>query len=187
MTDTSIDLAGHEMVAMSRAALAALRAALMRDTDHQAAAYLREAGYAGGETVWASFVSWLAKTDSPDPADMTLEELESRASAYFRETGWGSLAISSLGGAVASVDSEDWGEADPASALDGPGCHFTTGMLADFFGRMGEEPLAVLEVECRSAGASRCRFLLGNAEVMTYVYEEMDGGTSYEAALALVE
>lgn len=187
MADTSIDLVGDELVALSRAALSALRAALMHDTGHHAASYLREAGYAGGDTVWASFASWLAKTDSPDPADMTLDELESRASAYFRATGWGSLAIGSLGGAVATVDSEDWGEADQAGALDGPGCHFTTGMLADFFGRMAEEPLAVLEVECRSAGAPRCRFLLGNAEVMTYLYEEMDGGATYESAVARVE
>lgn len=187
MADTSIDLAGHEMVAMSRAALTALRTALLHDTGPHAASYLREAGYAGGEAVWASFVSWLADTDAPDPADMTLGELESCASAYFRATGWGSLAIGSLGGAVAAVDSEDWGEAAPQSALENPSCHFTTGMLADFFGRMGDDPLAVLEVECRSTGAPRCRFLLGNAEVMTYVYEEMDGGASYEAALSRVE
>jgi hypothetical protein len=60
-------------------------------------------------------------------------------------------------------------------------------MFADFFGRIADHPLAVLEVECRSAGAPRCRFLIGNAEVMGHVYDEMGAGTSYETAVEAVE
>ena len=56
-------------------------------------------------------------------------------------------------------------------------------MFADFFGRIADSPLAVLEVECRSAGAPRCRFLIGNAEVMGHVYDEMGAGQSYELAV----
>jgi hypothetical protein len=89
--------------------------------------------------------------------------------------------------AVATLDSADWGEADPASALEFPGCHFTTGMFADFFGRIADHPLSVLEVECRSMGAPRCRFLLGNVEVMEHVYEEMGRGVGYEEAVREVE
>jgi hypothetical protein len=56
-------------------------------------------------------------------------------------------------------------------------------MFADFFGRVADAPLAVMEVECRSAGSARCRFLLGSADVMTQVYDEMSRGTGYEAAV----
>jgi hypothetical protein len=30
-----------------------------------------------------------------------------------------------------------------------------------------------METECRSANADRCRFLLGNSEVMAYKWEEL--------------
>jgi hypothetical protein len=44
----------------------------------------------------------------------------------------------------------------------------------------------VLEVECRSMGHSRCRFLLGNAEVMEHVYGELSRGVGYEEAVEAV-
>jgi hypothetical protein len=59
-------------------------------------------------------------------------------------------------------------------------------MFADFFGRIADHPVAVLEVECRSAGDARCRFLIGSADVMGQVYEEMGRGTAYPAAVAEV-
>ncbi|MEO7096202.1 MAG: V4R domain-containing protein, partial [Polyangiales bacterium] len=62
-------------------------------------------------------------------------------------------------------------------------CHFSSGMFSDFFGRLSDAPLAVMEVECRSAGAERCRFLLGSAEVMEHVYNSMSGGETYESAV----
>lgn len=188
----SLKLAEHGMLAVSRAALTALHAALLRETGPAAAVALQEAGYAGGDAVFASFQSWRRRRgDGAEGSDnleeMDVAEFQHLASEYFRDAGWGTLTISSLHDAVAMVDSEDWGEANAAEHLDHPGCHFTTGMFADFFGRLSEVPLAVLEVECRSAGAPRCRFLLGNAEVMRYVYEEMERGEGYEAAVARVE
>jgi hypothetical protein len=59
-------------------------------------------------------------------------------------------------------------------------------MLADFFGRVADFPLAVLEVECRSMGAPRCRFLLGAADVMGHIYEDVERGVAYEEAVASV-
>jgi hypothetical protein len=56
-------------------------------------------------------------------------------------------------------------------------------MFADLFGRLAGAPVAVLEVECRSAGQDRCRFLIGSPEVMDAVFEEMGRGTDYEAAV----
>lgn len=182
-----MELVNNGMLGLPRPALAALRAALYRDAGPAAANYLQEAGYAGGETLFAAFRGWLTARKEPAPEELALERFEQLATAFFREAGWGSLSIGSLRSAVATLDSRDWGEADPSSGMDHPACHFTTGMFADFFGRIADAPLAVLEVECRSAGSARCRFLVGNAEVMEHVYETMGRGEGYETALGEVE
>ena len=183
----TIDLARGEMLAVSRGALSALRSALLRESGPEAAACLQEAGYAGGRAVFASFENWLRQQGIEDSAELNMDEFQRHASTYFRDAGWGSVELDTLRDAVAVVDSPDWGEADPHEHLEHPACHFTTGMFADFFGHFSDVPLAVLEVECRSAGAPRCRFLLGNGDVMRYVYEEMEKGTGYEEAVERVE
>jgi predicted hydrocarbon binding protein len=187
MPRPTIDLPGSGMLALSRDALTALRGALLRDADIAGATYLQEAGYAGSEAVFRSFREWLRGRIDAEPGELSLEEFGELASGYFRDAGWGTLAIGSLLDAVATVDSADWGEADPAQQLDHPGCHLTTGMFAGFFGHVAGSTLAVLEVECRSMGAPRCRFLLGAGEVMNHVYEELERGVGYEEALAGVE
>ena len=181
---SSLDLAAHQMLALPRAALAALRAALIRDAGPAAAAYLQEAGYAGGEQLFAAFGAWLRERGTEGgPESLAIDAFEREATAFFREAGWGSLTIGSLNDAVATLDSRDWGEADPDSGLDHPACHLTTGMFADFFGRVAAEPLAVLEVECRSMGEARCRFLVGSSDVMSRVYDELGRGVTYEEAV----
>ena len=182
-----MDLVNNGMVGLPRTALAALRSALYRDAGPAAASYLQEAGYAGGETLFAAFRGWLAARGEQTPESLTIERFEEMATGFFRDAGWGSVSVGSLRSAVAVLDSPDWGEADPASGMEQPGCHFTTGMFADFFGRVADAPLAVLEVECRSAGAHRCRFLVGNSDVMEHVYDTLGRGSSYEAALGEVE
>lgn len=182
----SIELTRHDLLALARPSLAALRAALLRDAGPSAASYLQEAGYAGGETLYASFRDWLRDRDKSDPEALPSEEFDRHATEYFREAGWGSLRIASIGDAAATLDSDDWGEADPASQLDFPGCHLSTGMFADFFGRLAGSPVSVLEVECRSMGAPRCRFLLGSIEVMEHVYDAMGRGLDYQEALESV-
>ena len=182
----SLNLVNHDMVALTRPALTALRHALMRDAGPAAATYLQEAGYAGGESLFASFRVWLSERSDALAEELSLEEFERHASAFFVDTGWGTLRIGSLREAVATLDSEDWAEADPTAQLDHAACHLTTGMFADFFGRVADRPMAVLEVECRSMGAPRCRFLVGSADVMEHVYEEMGRGVGYEEAVSEV-
>ncbi len=172
---------------MSRTALSALRSALLRDAELAGATYLQEAGYAGSEAVYHSFRDWLRGRIDAEPGELSLDKFGELASDYFRDAGWGSLEIGSLQQAVATVDSADWGEADPAVPLDHPGCHLTTGMFAGFFGHVADRALAVLEVECRSMGAQRCRFLLGGTDLVNHIYEEIEGGVGYEEALAGVE
>ena len=176
-----MDLAASNCIALPRASLLALRAALIRDTGGSFATYLQEAGYAGGESVFAAFRSWLgARGEDVDALD--LGGFQARAAEFFRDAGWGAMTIAPIGDVVAMVDSTDWAEADPLSALTYPSCHYTTGMLADFFGRTAAAPLSVLEVECRSSGSERCRFLVGSTEVMGHLYERMTAGEHYEAA-----
>jgi predicted hydrocarbon binding protein len=179
----SIDLSRHSMIALTRSSLVALRAAMLRDAGSSAAVHLQEAGYAGGDALFASFRDWLAERTSTQPDALELRTFESMASAYFRETGWGSVTISTLNDAVATIDSEDWGEADPNATGEQPACHLTTGLFADFFGRLADAPLAVLEVECRSSGSPRCRFLVGSIEVMEHLYEQMGLGKTYLEAV----
>ena len=183
----TIDLSAHGMVALTRTTLIALRAALVRDAGPSAAAYLQEAGYAGGEALFESFRRWMDERGLGVPEEQVLDDFQLYATDFFRDLGWGSLEIGSLRDAVATLDSADWAEADPEEANDHPTCHLTTGIFADFFGRVADSPLAVLEVECRSMGHERCRFLVGSAEVMQYVYDEMGRGESYETAVTGVE
>jgi hypothetical protein len=62
-------------------------------------------------------------------------------------------------------------------------CFFSSGMLADFLGRLSGEPVSVMEVECRSRNDARCRFLSASPDTLNTVYEQMTQGTGYEQAL----
>ncbi len=177
-----MNLSGSGMVAVTRDALAGLRNALMRDTGYAAAGYLQEAGYAGGAALFEAFRQWLTLHGAGEPDALPIDEFQRYAADFFREAGWGSLDIGEMD-AVATLDSVDWSEASPDAGLEQPCCHLTSGMFADFFGRMAGAPLAVMEVECRSTGAPRCRFLLGSTEVLQHVYEGMASGVGYEEAL----
>jgi predicted hydrocarbon binding protein len=179
-----LDLTGHGMLALTRASLSTLRSALLRDGGPDAAIYLQEAGYAGGDAMWQAFRLWLRERSEVAVEDLDVGTFERRISEFLREAGWGHLTIGTLGEVVATLDSEDWGEADPSSGMDHPSCHLTTGMFADLFGRVAGHPVAVLEVECRSAGAPRCRFLVGSPEVMEQIYDDMGRGIPYEDAVA---
>jgi predicted hydrocarbon binding protein len=178
-----VDLAASQLVAFPRLSLAALRAALLRDFGGNFATYLQEAGYAGGAPVYEAFRAWLAASGSPGPESLDVGAFQARATEFFVDAGWGSLTVSSLDGVAAAIDSPDWAEADPASAMPYPACYYSMGLLSDFFGRTAEAPLAVLEVECRSNGHERCRFLVGSAEVMGKVYERVAEGAPYADAV----
>ena len=180
--EPSIDLPGNALVAVTRDSLLALRAALFRDVGPNAAALLQEAGYAGGPALFDAFAAWLAARGLGEPQALPAAEFGTHATEFFRQAGWGSIDLGALQ-SVATVDSIDWAESDPAFPLDFPGCYYTAGVLADFFGRLADEPLAVMEVECRSMGASRCRFLVGSAEMMQQIYDAMGEGVPYEEAL----
>ncbi len=171
------------MLTITRASLLSLRAALLRSGDAQAAVALQEAGYAGGTAFYEAFRTWLAARTDVTMADLDVDAFENHLTGFFRETGWGTVQIGSIDDIVATLDSPDWGECDMGTGMQHPSCHITTGMFADLFGRLAGAPVAVLEVECRSAGFDRCRFLVGSPEIMDAVYDEMGHGVAYEAAV----
>ncbi len=182
----SIQLADSGMIALTRDTLAALRAALFRDLGGNATGYFQEAGYAGGSALFTAFGLWAQQRGYTAPDAIAAADFQRFATEFFGDLGWGSIALGTLHGAVATIDSEDWGEADPNSAMEFPGCHLSTGMFAEFFGRLAGAPMAVMEVECRSMGAPRCRFLLGSTEALRHVYDEMSRGVAYDDAVASV-
>ncbi|HEY5218693.1 MAG TPA: 4-vinyl reductase [Gemmatimonadaceae bacterium] len=183
MTD-SIQLAGSGMIALTRDALATLHASLFHDLGDDASRYLQEAGYAGGEALFAAFGTWSERRGYGAPESIAAADFQRCATEFFSDLGWGALALGTLHDTVATLDSENWGESDPSAAMEFPGCHLTTGMFADFFGRLAGTPMAVMEVECRSMGAPRCRFLLGSAESLHHVYDGMSQGVAYADAVA---
>ena len=63
----SIDLAANGMVGLTRDALVTLRSVLFRDAGANAAAYLQEAGYAGGSALYQAFAQyWLGREATGD-------------------------------------------------------------------------------------------------------------------------
>lgn len=178
-----LDLSPQQLVTLPRASLGALRAALARDAGPSYATYLQEAGYAGGPSVFEAFSEWLTARGAAAPDSLSIEAFGTQIAAFFADTGWGRLTVTPVRDVAARVDAEDWAESDPQARLDHPGCHFTAGLLADFLGRVANNTLAVLEVECRSTGASRCRFVAGSPEVLQHVYDRMTAGVDYAAAL----
>jgi len=142
------------------------------DTDSAVNA-LREAGYAGGESVYDAFEQWLdERGDGNTTRDLALDDFGERVGEFFRNAGWGELNFShdeSEGIAIVDIENS-WEAVD--SAQEASGCHITTGVLAAFFGKVAGYPISVMETECSENG--RCRFVLGNAEVMQYRWESLN-------------
>ena len=174
----------HGGVRIGRRVLHQLRASLERDTGLQASSYLQEAGFAGGEELYGEFAEWLLATRGVErPGELDMAYLSEALAEFFTDQGWGALTARPLG-AVLALDATDWAEAGGGSS-EFPSCHVTCGMLADFFGRMSNGLVAVMEVECRSRGDGRCRFLAGAPETLSALYDRMAQGAPYPEALGV--
>jgi predicted hydrocarbon binding protein len=154
-----------------------LHASLAAHAPEQLVTILQEGGYAAGEGLYRAFAA------ANNPAELDADLLPETLSDFFRTGGWGSVTITPVGTGALAIDSTDWAEADPGTAQT-PMCFFSAGMLADFLGRISDETIAVMEVECRSKGDARCRFLSATPEILDKVYNEMTAGKTYEEALA---
>jgi len=160
-----------------------LRTVLERDLGEQAAPALQEAGFAAGDELYDAWATWVGKRSGvADPGQLDATHLGEMLGAFYADLGWGHLQVQRMGAALA-VDSEDWAESDPAATTPGPACHVTAGVLAGMLGRLAGEYVAVMEIECRSRGDERCRFLAGSAETLQAVYEGVSDGRDYRNVL----
>jgi len=153
-----------------------LHASLATHAPDQLVTILQEAGYAAGDGLYKAF------TAVNNPTDLDADLLGETLSEFFATGGWGTVTISPVGTGALALDSSDWAEANPGTAQT-PMCFFSAGMLADFLGRLSEETIAVMEVECRSRGDERCRFLSATPDVLERVYNDMTAGRTYADAL----
>ena len=176
---------GQYGVTMSRRVLQQLRNTLEHDAGIQAATYLQEAGFAGGEAMADAFRAWLVDRHGIEqPGDLDAAHFGTTLSQFLAELGWGTVSISPLGPAAMAIDSTDWAEAQDDPSGEYPSCHLSCGLLADFLGRISDGTIAVMEVECRSRGDGRCRFVAGSPETLGVLYERMAQGQTYAEALA---
>lgn len=174
---TGIPLELTSMVAIPPQALHALR-------DRAGAQVLQEAGYAAGVAAHNAFVKWLPSAAGvDDPRELAAPRLAEVLSRFFSSLGWGTVGGIVAGDAALALDSTDWAEAQPGAGLQYPSCFFTAGLLADLMSRIGDAPLAVMEVECRSRGEERCRWLVGSPDTLTTLYQHMAQGADYKAVL----
>jgi len=153
-----------------------LRASLASHAPDQMVTILQEVGYAAGEGLYRAFAA------QNNPASLDADLLAEVLSEFFSRGGWGTLTMSPVGTGALALDSPDWAEAEPGSAQS-PMCFFSAGMLADFLGRLSDQTVSVMEVECRCRGDTRCRFLSATPEVLEKVYNEMTQGRTYADAL----
>lgn len=182
----SPNLSSHHCIAVGGRALRQLRETLERDAGLQAATWLQDAGFAGGEALYNAYADWLRTTHGvSEPGSLDAARLSEVLASFFSEVGWGALEAQALGAAVLSLDSTAWAEAAEEGGATFPSCHFSCGLLADFLGRMSGDTVAVMEVECRTRGDDRCRFLAGAPDTMSMLYERMAQGMSYDEALGL--
>ena len=124
-------------IRLGRRAIHQLRASLERDTGLQAAAYLQEAGFAGGEELFAAFAEWLSEKHGVDqPSELDVKFLGEVLGEFFAEQGWGRMDVQPLGAAVLALDSPEWAEAMDERQTEFPSCHLSCGLLADFLGRI---------------------------------------------------
>lgn len=173
MTDT-LDLSSHSLLAISKESLAALRASLARDLGGNAATYLHEAGYGGAAAIYEAFTKWLGARGGPAPSDLALDDFAAAVGEFFATSGWGTMGFSVTDGGIAAMESSNWAESADSAGSQLP-CYFTSGVLTDFFGRITDAPVSVLETECRSLGHERCKFLIGTPEKLQQVYDQLYG------------
>jgi uncharacterized protein len=167
-------------LAIPVSAFTAMRTALNAEVGPDtAAAALRQAGFAAGE----SFFSILAQEGEEALQQLPAERFWQKFSALFSTRGWGQLKYSEAHPGVGSLEAADWAESRTEEPADRPSCHFTTGLLSSLLGKVAGAEVGVMEIECRGRGDARCRFLFGGTEAVFAVYERLARGDTADTAL----
>ncbi|MGI8548662.1 MAG: hypothetical protein ACR2M1_15260 [Gemmatimonadaceae bacterium] len=163
---------GPELLSMPSGSLLALRTAMLTRPDLDTVFALRDAGYAGGDAMYAAFDAYVRNKDLIDPQGLEVNHFFKRAGEFWTNCGWGQASFVSADDVFCRVTINDCWEADPAEQPDPRGCHLTIGLVAAFLGRFAEYPLAVLEVEGPATGSEQCQFLAGSTEMIGQYYAE---------------
>lgn len=160
------------LLSVPATALLALRKALLARPDLDTVFTLRDAAYAGGDSMYEAFRSFVSGTDALDPQELELSRFFERAGDFWTQSGWGETRFSEADGSFCAVEITGCWEANPDDQPDPRGCHLTVGMMGAFLGKFADYPVAVLEVEGPATDSERCRFLAGSVEMIAAYYAE---------------
>jgi hypothetical protein len=141
---------------------------------------LHHAGFAAGQEA----LDGLTDAAGDGLADLSASTFWARLAAYFQKRGWGTAAHESPHPGVGLLAAEDWAEAVTDTVDPEASCSFSTGFLSGLLSGVAGEPVAVLEVACRSRGDDACRFAFGSADVVQDLYGHLLEGAELPRALA---
>lgn len=172
----------HGGITLPAASLHVLRQAL-EEGGQDAATVMQQAGFAAGPALLAAFNIWLQNERGvAEASQLDRALLDEALSAFFGQTGWGAVTVTGLGGGLVALDSADWAEAMPGTS-QWPSCLLSTGLLPAFLGALSGHVLGAMELECRSRGDARCRFVVGSPENLGVLYERIALGMTVEDAV----
>lgn len=142
---------------------------------------LHHAGYAAGV---AAAAAW-GGGEERDTHALGQGAFWAKLSDFFGKRGWGTLRHEPRHKAVGVLSSTDWAEAAEAEGGPDASCHFSTGFLSGILSELAGGPVAVLEVGCRTRGASACQFAFGSASAIHQLYGRLlDDDADLDGALA---
>jgi V4R domain len=159
-----------------------LRRRLLAAGPGVAAEILQDAGFATGQELFTEWcVRVTARTGIDDAGRLDVIWFGPLLAEVWGRLGWGTLTVTAVADRALLLSSHDAAEAESRSSQH-PGCYFTCGCLAAFLTAQAGTALAVLEVECRSSGGDRCRFLAGSSETLAAVYDLIAAGGNWREA-----
>lgn len=168
-------------VAFQARALGTLRRSLRREAGALAAIHaLQAAGYEAGEGLYDTF----RRGVGDDPATLGETSFWTAMNSFLSRRGWGEIRQDTPHPRMGVLASPDWAEAADDSSEDQPSCAFSAGMLAGFLTSAAGNPVAVLQVGCRSAGDDECVFAFGSENSVHELYGHLLDGLGFDAALA---
>jgi predicted hydrocarbon binding protein len=160
--------------------LAELRRAIEQTAGENAVRVLREAGRRlAGDAEMA-----IAERGGSPLAALPLTTFWAELCRYFADSGWGEIEHHEVNEGVGAIVALNWAESDPSEGRHGPGCHLTTGLMAELLTRAVGQSVAIMEVECRSHGDDFCRFLFGSPVTLLVVHRKLSGSASLDEAIA---
>jgi predicted hydrocarbon binding protein len=168
-------------VTLPSGGLAELRRAIEEAIPADATRALREAGRRLAVDAESALADAL---NGATLENLSVNDFWVEVSGYFDAAGWGRIEYEALSDGLGAAVAHDWAESDPSEARDAPGCHISTGLLAELLTRVAGEPVAVLEANCRSRGDDACRFIFGSPTNLMALHGHLSRGRTLDEALA---